>query len=240
MNSNPNEIVLLNSPTINKREIRRSSQPHNFFICSPKAKNPTRIYIQTNTNFFINKRGSAQSNANSFKKDYATGRVSEINFAKNSPNKKRRESKILDKKESTAELMRKYLILSNFNCRQDNSKFTNDIPPNSLQNSLKITSSNFRILSVSKSDSLASDKHQQEIHNVPHLSDFKLLSTIGVGCYGKVKLAKWKTMKEQPCVLKIVSKHYAKLLNQEKHLISERLLLMSLKNPLILKWYSFS
>eukprot|EP01022_Parablepharisma_sp_SALTPOND_P033880 TRINITY_DN89884_c0_g1_i1.p2 TRINITY_DN89884_c0_g1~~TRINITY_DN89884_c0_g1_i1.p2 ORF type:complete len:216 (-),score=3.73 TRINITY_DN89884_c0_g1_i1:803-1450(-) len=74
-------------------------------------------------------------------------------------------------------------------------------------------------------------------NNKPKLSDFTLISTIGVGCYAKVKLAKWVIHDNQPCALKIVNKKLAVQLKQVRNLLRERKLLCCLNNPFIVKWY---
>ncbi len=71
----------------------------------------------------------------------------------------------------------------------------------------------------------------------PKLSDFEFLATIGVGCFGKVRLAKWVASLDRPCAVKIVTKEYATKLRQTEHLFHERELLLSLDNPFIVKWY---
>ena len=68
------------------------------------------------------------------------------------------------------------------------------------------------------------------------LSEFQLLDTIGVGCFGRVKLAKWLTNTDKPCAIKIVAKEYAVKLKQIDHLAYEKDLLLSLNNPFIVKW----
>ena len=73
--------------------------------------------------------------------------------------------------------------------------------------------------------------------NSDRLSDFTFLETIGVGCFGKVKLAKWNSCLERPCALKIVNKEYAAKLKQIDHLISEREILINIDNPYVVKWY---
>ncbi len=75
----------------------------------------------------------------------------------------------------------------------------------------------------------------------PKLSDFELIKTIGVGCYAKVKLAKWTTAEggNRPCAIKIVSRKLATTLKQGTNLIREKRLLLSVLSccPFIVKWY---
>ena len=72
--------------------------------------------------------------------------------------------------------------------------------------------------------------------NKPKLEDFTIVSTLGIGYFGEVKLAKWKTYLNQPCAIKIVSKENAIKLKQAEHLLTEREMLLSLNHPFIMKW----
>jgi len=73
--------------------------------------------------------------------------------------------------------------------------------------------------------------------NVTRLEDFTLIKTIGVGCYAKVKLAKWISYSNKPCAIKVVNKKLALKLKQGLNLIREQKLLCLLNYPYIVKWY---
>ena len=60
---------------------------------------------------------------------------------------------------------------------------------------------------------------------------------IGIGCFAKVKLAKWTARDGKPCALKIVNKKLAIKLKQANNLVWERRLLSCITNPYFVKWY---
>ncbi len=77
-------------------------------------------------------------------------------------------------------------------------------------------------------------------HGAVCLADFEFLATIGVGCFGQVKLARFTATPSQPCAVKIVSKEYATRLRQAEHLVHEREMLLGLDSPFIVKWQVFA
>lgn len=68
--------------------------------------------------------------------------------------------------------------------------------------------------------------------------NFEVVQTLGIGLFGKVKLAKWITEHGRACAVKVVGKKNALKLGKVTHLISEKNLLLSLNHPFIVKWYS--
>ncbi len=65
------------------------------------------------------------------------------------------------------------------------------------------------------------------------LAEFSQLATVGVGCFAKVRLARWK---DHPCVLKVVDKGLAARLRQGPNLLWERKLLSCVDCPFVVKW----
>ena len=69
-----------------------------------------------------------------------------------------------------------------------------------------------------------------------NIDDFVFLKTIGIGLFGKVKLAKWKT-KDKSCAIKIISKECIIKMKQVQHVINEKEILLSIDHPFIVTWY---
>ncbi len=89
--------------------------------------------------------------------------------------------------------------------------------------SKKITSS-----SLHKSTLAVANKH------ITTMSDFDIVSTLGAGCFGTVKLA--KNWRNQPVAIKMVDKEFAIKMSQQKHLLNEKHFMMSLDSIYTLKW----
>ena len=66
------------------------------------------------------------------------------------------------------------------------------------------------------------------------INDFQIIALIGAGCFGVVHLA--KNYLKKPVAIKAVSKDFAYKMNQQAHLLSEKKLMMDLKNEYMLKW----
>jgi len=77
------------------------------------------------------------------------------------------------------------------------------------------------------------EKYKQSWEN------FDILAILGIGLFGKVKLAKWITENNKPCAIKVVSKKNALRLGKASHLTNEKEVLLSLDHPFIVKWYQF-
>jgi len=152
-------------------------------------------------------------------------------------------SKILDEFSPTSAYKRR-LPRSTFKmCPQSNKKEykLNPSGASSFVNSNLASKRRSSAENYNKEDSVKqlTQSQREEQQNGVNISEFQLLETIGVGCFGRVKLAKWLTVCNKPCAIKIVDKEYAVKLKQVEHLIQEKNLLNSLENPFIVKWYFF-
>ena len=81
---------------------------------------------------------------------------------------------------------------------------------------------------------VTSRNEAKEKEEEPTIDDFELMSIIGVGCYGTVRLAKMKK-NERAVAIKVISKEYALKMGQERNLFSEKYFLSTLKHPYIPK-----